>query len=354
MTLEVLLTKETQTVSSLSRAFLSQTGKSLTKACGQRPLDFLARYPKRFQVHDDGITVSALLRERTEMSNSEWLATAAVVQGTNDQDAIPNAFMQSIKDNLCIECDVEFAGSVGRNTATRNCRDVDIVLVLQTPASEFDRMSTPMLNMLPALMNNISVVCNSRKINVTIGQPDIEKKFVPCIVDGETIRVFVAPKEIEASPERQLTAWVASQSATVLHAIRIVKEWSFAQKWSSEYLKPSDLFLELMVIHAAKDIGSVGAAVTAAHELLRNAEFVRATFGKNVSQTMMPMVVDPFDATRNYADPMTFDASELSQFADASKNLAAPRSRCIDSDSTASFISATSSGPSSNPSTDLE
>jgi len=353
LTLEVLLNKESQTLSSLCRVFFSQTGTSLTRACGQRPIDFLARYPKRFAVAADGVSLSSIRRERMEMSESEWLATAALLQGTESQDENVNAFVAYVKNNLCIECHVELAGSVGRKTSTRNCRDADVVLVLSTPMKDFDRMSTSVLAMLPALLGNAPIMHESRKINFTIGQPDLVNKFVPCTIDGQDIRVFVAPKEIEGSSERQLTAWVASQPATVLHAIRIVKEWSAAQTWSSEYLTPSAMLLELMVIHASKHVGSsVGDVVEATHTMLRDAEDVRVTFDKAAIEKRMPLVVDPYHPARNHADPAVFDPIELSRFADESKSLGQPRARCIESDSTASFISASSSGPSSDPSTD--
>jgi hypothetical protein len=202
-----------------------------------------------------------------------------------------------------------------------------------------------------------------------------EESGLICEIAGKRMRVLVAPvlhrqhiskidwsemsNVLAPSLDRPFTLWVRTQPATVLHGIRVVKEWVSERPWSSSYFTPPPSMIDLLVIYAAMSMDttdSLGQLVRKVHGLMRRAEKLSVTWTKPLAwyeanlPTVRPLVMDPFHPTRNHADISVFDPSELQMFARSAKSLSGA---CVDVDvgSTKSFGSAMSSGSSTESGT---
>jgi len=369
-----LLLAQPLPIKKLCKAFQAQTGTSLVKACSpSRPADVLASYPNRFRVAD-----GVVHRVRSELCESDYLAAAAAILPKNAD--LAEAFAKCLQENLCFDCKVHVGGSVGRGTATTSMRDADLVVafagVSRKAAHEW---APPILGALEAMLGMIPFEYKGKPAPVLV-LGNKGTSYLTVQVAGQQMRVWVTPevhrqhlKSIDWTStnapylapglDRPFTLWVRSQSATVKHAIRLVKEWAASQSWSSAYQTPAPALLELIVIHCAtehpEDATSLDALVQRVHSVLRVAESLSITWNKSYAwyepaAVAAPTVQDPFHPARNHADPAAFDASELARFAAAASNLlvhtSAARALQEDAESYSSFLSASSSAY-STPST---
>jgi predicted nucleotidyltransferase len=291
------------------------------------------------------------------MCDSDWLAAAGRV-AARDKFALPEAFAKCLEEQLCFDCKVHVGGSVGRNTATLSASDVDLVVTFESAPRKLTRDWAPsLLSALEAMIPMVNFSVDGNDVPITVTRADFH---LDCEVDGRRMRVLVAPmvhrqhtaktdwtelgQSMYAATDLPFTLWVRSQPPHVLHAIRLVKEWAAEKPWSSPYLTPPPSMLDLLVISAAADVSTVGELVHKVHASLKSAERACVTWSKPVAwhdgaaPVVRPFVQDPFHPTRNHADVLVFDPSELQAFARAADSLVQVR---VD-DETASFVSATS------------
>merc|ERR1719191_1846232 len=135
----------------------------------------------------------------------------------------------------------------------------------------------------------VTVTLDDSDFNVAVRST--EENGLLCELAGKRIRVLVAPvlhrqhiSKIDWSEmsnalvpalDRPLTLWVRAQPVSVLHAIRVVKEWVSERPWSSNYFPPPPSMIDLVVIHASMNMDtsdSLGLLVRKVHGILRRAE----------------------------------------------------------------------------------
>lgn len=318
----------------LCRQFYTLTGTSLTKACGQRPCDFLARYPSRYTVGEAIRRVAPPTTTRGDLK--PWLAAAG--RAAPPAWPLPEAFAQCLQSSLCLRpTRVEVAGSAGRGTCSAASADAAVLLLFDGMVGPW---MGPMLAMLPALLSTLQFAFEGRSVPVTVLRST--NTFVECSVDG--ILMPVSVEQARGSPEEQLTAFVRRQPTTTLHALRLVKEWAAQEPWSAPYLTPSPLLLELVTIHTATQHPGLALPdlVAHVHERLRNAEDLDVTWGTPAQAS--PAVLHPFSGA-NLASTAVFDPTELVACAHAVQDVDAAYAGGepeTDAASTASFVSATS------------
>jgi hypothetical protein len=229
------------------------------------------------------------------------------------------------------------------------------------------------MGLLQAMLPMITVPLDESDLAVAVRST--EENGVVCEIAGKRIRVLVAPvlhrqhvskidwgemsTVLVPALDRPFTTWVRAQPASVLHAIRVVKEWASERPWSSSYFTPPPSMIDLVVIYAAMSMDtsdSLGLLVRKVHGMLRRAEKLCVMWTKPLAwyeatpQKIRPLVMDPFHPTRNHAEISVFDPSELQMFARSAKSL---NSTCVEVEacSTNSFGSAMSSGSSTESGT---
>jgi hypothetical protein len=347
----------------LIESFEERSGQSFDEACSETPEAFILAHPEHF--HYDGEVVE----RAPSTTESEWLAAAGRAAARPDVGALPEAFAKALEEQLCLDCKVHVGGSVGRGTATISSADVDLVVTFaNVPRKLTNQWAPSVLGLLQAMLPMITVTLDESDLAVVVRSA--EEHGVVCEIAGKRIRVLVAPvihrqhinkidwsemsNVLMAALDRPFTLWVRAQPATVLHAIRVVKEWVSERPWSSSYFTPPASMIDLVVIHAAMSMetsDSLGVLIRKVHGMLRRAEKLCVMWTKPLAwyeanpPTIRPLVMDPFHPTRNHADIAVFDPSELQMFARSAKSL---NSACVEVEvcSTKSFGSAMSSGSS--------
>lgn len=318
----------------LCRNFYRTSGNSLTKACGERPCDFLCKFPSRYAVSKE--MVARTMPPLPASTLKPWLlASGAAVAPSSE---LPAAFAAAVED-LCFRAEIVLGGSVGRGTATQSVRDFELLLLFEgMPAGT--AWAGPTLAALKAMLGTVMLKVDGQEIPVLVRRT--ADTSIECCVGGEKAVVSVGVKGGEAE---QLGSWVRGQPSTTVRAVRLVKEWASRQLWSSPYLTPPPLLLELLVIHSAEQHPHypLPDLVAAVHELLKEADFLEVNWGLQSAQT--PSVLHPFSGA-NLMDTSEFDSAELVAFARAVNSVEAAYAghvRAEDSESTASFVSASSS-----------
>jgi hypothetical protein len=367
LTLDLILEKPLP-LKKLIQSFEERTGQSFDEACSDNSEEFFLAHPERFNY--DGEVVE----RAPPTTKSEWLAAAGRAAALPDVGALPEAFAKALEEQLCLDCKVHVGGSVGRATATISSADVDLVVTFaNVPRKLTNQWAPSVLGLLQAMLPMITVTLDESDFAVAVRST--EQNGVVCEIAGKRIRVLVAPvihrqhiSKIDWSEmsnvlvpalDRPFTLWVRAQPSSVLHAIRVVKEWVSERPWSSSYFTPPQSMIDLLVIHVAmsmKTSDELGLLVRKVHGVLRRAEKLCVMWTKPVAwyeanpAMMRPLVMDPFHPTRNHADIAIFDPSELQMFARSAKSL---HSACIEVEacSTKSFGSAMSSGSSTESGT---
>merc|ERR1719408_272472 len=181
---------------------------------------------------------------------------------------------------------------------------------------EYKGQATPVLVLGNKGASYLTVQVAGQQMRVWV-TPEVHRQHLKSIDWTRTTSSYLAP-----GLDRPFTLWVRSQSATVKHAIRLVKEWAASQPWSSAYQTPAPALLELIVIHCAtehpEDAKSLDALVQRVHSVLRVAESLSITWNKSYAwyepaAVAAPTVQDPFHPARNHADPAPSENSNASR-----------------------------------------
>jgi len=321
-------------LSQLCRAFLSETDMSLTSACGMRPAEFLAQFPGRLSLQDGFVRV--IEPPATDRPDGHLPAELllAVAPGP---DALPRTVAECVEAQLCMDVLVQLGGSVGRGTHTSRCQDVDLLLSFRcgsVDARRFQEMQGPLQRTLEHLLRHLEVEFDGERRPCTT---DVDPRgHLLLLCGGFALRVLLAPQlsktearsldrrldglgSMPVALEAPLVSWVRAQPEHVLNHIRVVKHWASSFRWSSAYLTPPPLLLELIVIHTAqsKD-GTLLAAVFSRLADAENAYVAWEVKARICAQAYepaygaRPVVLDPFRGVAvNHAGPDRFDASEL-------------------------------------------
>lgn len=321
-------------LSHLCRAFLSETDMSLTSACGMRPAEFLAQFPGRLVLQDGFVQV--VEPPPTDRADGQLPAELllAVAPGS---DALPRQVAECVERQLCMDVLVQLGGSVGRGTHTSRCQDVDLLLSFRcdsVDARRFQEMQGPLQRTLEHLLRHLEVELDGERRPCST---DVDPRgFLLLRCGGFNLRVLLAPQlnstearsldrrldglgSVPTALEAPLVTWVRAQPAHVLNHIRVVKHWASSFRWSSAYLAPPPLLLELVVIHTAQTKeGTLLAAVFSRLADAENAYVAWEAKGRICATTFepphgaRPVVLDPFRGSAvNHAGPDRFDASEL-------------------------------------------